>query len=643
MINPWTDEHWNLTEQARIFRELGEEVARRMAKEAGTTLGGPRPRKQRPMPGPPGPRGRIGLPGTGGGGGITAEEAVDAVAAALAAGSHTGISISYNDPSNSLSLTVTGGGYTDEMVDDRVAALLQSGTGLTWLYDDLLNALTPTVTVTQYTDELAQDAAAAMIVAGTHVGITVAYSDVTNALSLTSLALGFTNELAQDALALAFAAGSHTGITVTYDDTANSFSFASLITQYTDEMARDAVGAMMTDGTTIDFTFNDGADTITGEVKADSLTAGFLHATAQNRLFGRTSASAGPGEEVILDTDGTLAANSDLRVATQKALKTYVDQITAANDAMIFKGVQDCSGNPNYPAADRGHTYRVSVAGKIGGASGINVEVGDMFICLDDGTASGTQAAQGTHWSITQANLDGAVIGPASAVSGQLASYSGTSGKLIQDSGLSLDTDVALAANSDAKLPSQKAVKSYVDTGLAGKVTGPASVTDDVPAVFDGTTGKLIKQKTYAAFTALLGVFSSVLAGVVPASGGGTANFLRADGTWQPPPSGSSNGGTAEVDFGAFPGSTDCSVAVTGQGGIVAGSKVFAALRLVASADHSADEHMVENIEIFAGNIVAGTGFTIYARESNVMEQGPTYTPGGPKIYGKWEISWSWV
>jgi hypothetical protein len=38
----------------------------------------------------------------------------------------------------------------------------------------------------------------------------------------------------------------------------------------------------------------------------------------------------------------------------------------------------------------------------------------------------------------------------------------------------------------------------------AGDVVGPASVTDDLPAIFNGTTGKLIKQKTYAAFKTLL-------------------------------------------------------------------------------------------------------------------------------------------
>lgn len=110
-----------------------------------------------------------------------------------------------------------------------------------------------------------------------------------------------------------------------------------------------------------------------------------------------------------LDTDTALAANSDVRVATQKATKAYVDQIVAAQDAMVFKGVIDCSANPNYPAADRGWTYRASVAGKIGGASGVVVQVGDIILCLTDGTAAGNQATVGSNWSVIQCNIDGAL------------------------------------------------------------------------------------------------------------------------------------------------------------------------------------------------------------------------------------------
>jgi hypothetical protein len=92
--------------------------------------------------------------------------------------------------------------------------------------------------------------------------------------------------------------------------------------------------------------------------------------------------------------------------------------------------------------------------------------------------------------------------------------------------------------------------------------------------------------------------------------------------------------GTADLDFGPFPGASDASVVVTGQTGIAAGSLVEAWMRLVATADHTADEHLVEPIEIQAGNIVAGTGFTIY---------GINRTPlGETRLYGVWKIGWVW-
>ncbi len=97
--------------------------------------------------------------------------------------------------------------------------------------------------------------------------------------------------------------------------------------------------------------------------------------------------------------------------------------------------------------------------------------------------------------------------------------------------------------------------------------------------------------------------------------------------------------GTTTVDFGAFPGVSDTSVAVTGQASIVAGSLVEAWIRLEATADHSADEHMVESIQVMAGNIVAATGFTIYAVNSS-----ETWDPlgNGTRLYGLWTVAWCW-
>lgn len=41
--NPFSAEHWNLTEQSKVFKEHGREKAEQLAKAAGTTVGGGRP------------------------------------------------------------------------------------------------------------------------------------------------------------------------------------------------------------------------------------------------------------------------------------------------------------------------------------------------------------------------------------------------------------------------------------------------------------------------------------------------------------------------------------------------------------------------------------------------------------------------
>lgn len=139
-----------------------------------------------------------------------------------------------------------------------------------------------------------------------------------------------------------------------------------------------------------------------------------------------------------MDTDTALAANSDARLATQKAVKAYIDALLAAQDVLVFKGGIDCSANPNFPAASAGHFYKISVAGKIGGAAGINVESGDSIYCTVDGSAAGTSGAVGVNWVIMQVNLDGAVIGPAASTDNHVAMFNGATGKLIKDSGLTL-------------------------------------------------------------------------------------------------------------------------------------------------------------------------------------------------------------
>ena len=106
--------------------------------------------------------------------------------------------------------------------------------------------------------------------------------------------------------------------------------------------------------------------------------------------------------------------------------------------------------------------------------------------------------------------------------------------------------------------------------------------------------------------------------------------------------------GTTTVNFGTFPGATDASVNVTGQGSILATSLVEAWVFPAATADHSVDEHWVDGPQVVAGNVVAGTGFTIYASvKPQTDAKAPTDSRRGnsnnnPMAYGSWTVAWVW-
>ena len=88
---------------------------------------------------------------------------------------------------------------------------------------------------------------------------------------------------------------------------------------------------------------------------------------------------------------------------TDAVTKSYVD--TLVTSGMKVKGVIDASGTPNYPSAVIGDAYHITVGGKVGGASGQDVEVGDMVICVT-ATSGGTEAVAGDDFIILQNNID---------------------------------------------------------------------------------------------------------------------------------------------------------------------------------------------------------------------------------------------
>ena len=90
--------------------------------------------------------------------------------------------------------------------------------------------------------------------------------------------------------------------------------------------------------------------------------------------------------------------------------------------------------------------------------------------------------------------------------------------------------------------------------------------------------------------------------------------------------------GVAELDFGAFPGSNETSVAITGQTEITSGSSAESWIMADdTTTDHTASDHKYAHtlMGITCGSVVAGTGFTIYGRSIHKMQ-------------GKFAVRWVW-
>lgn len=86
--------------------------------------------------------------------------------------------------------------------------------------------------------------------------------------------------------------------------------------------------------------------------------------------------------------------------------------------------------------------------------------------------------------------------------------------------------------------------------------------------------------------------------------------------------------GTAVLDFGVA--DTYATVAVTGQAGITTGNLVEAWINPSATANNTADDHLTSEIIVQAGNIVNGTGFTIYGHTLRGL------------AHGQFNINWVW-
>jgi len=87
--------------------------------------------------------------------------------------------------------------------------------------------------------------------------------------------------------------------------------------------------------------------------------------------------------------------------------------------------------------------------------------------------------------------------------------------------------------------------------------------------------------------------------------------------------------GTTTIDFGSSPGVNLATTVITGQTAISSNSDVEAWMMADITADHTDVEHIMVDMKLICGSLVAGTGFTIYATSSQ-------------RLTGLWNVHWVW-
>ena len=167
------------------------------------------------------------------------------------------------------------------------------------------------------------------------------------------------------------------------------------------------------------------------------------------------------------------AENGDSNVQAEiESLRESVKNVLAANDAMIFKGVVAAEGDIAAEGYNAGWTYKVGVAGTY---KGQKCEVGDLIVCVNDYAADGASDAD---WTVVQTNIDGAVTGPESAVSENLAAFDGTTGRIVKDSALKT-ADVADAVTKRHEHANKAAVLDKLSDDGSGNLLFDGKRIDD--------------------------------------------------------------------------------------------------------------------------------------------------------------------
>jgi hypothetical protein len=193
---------------------------------------------------------------------LDSEEVEDIASSLFANGIHSGITVTYRDQDNRIDLATT---YGDEQVLDAVAAALTMGTGIVKSYNDESNTITLSIDTNSIAtqsyvntaisnlvdsapgllDTLNEIAAAIGDDANFATTINTALATKLNISDAASTYLSIVDapETISDTAGAMFAHSGHTNVIATYDDTTNQINL-SVIAQLTQEQAQDYIAPL---------------------------------------------------------------------------------------------------------------------------------------------------------------------------------------------------------------------------------------------------------------------------------------------------------------------------------------------------------------------------------------------------------------
>lgn len=149
-------------------------------------------------------------------------------------------------------------------------------------------------------------------------------------------------------------AGDPEELTVSTGLSLSGTTLSCTITQYTDELAQDAVGTILTDSATIDFTYNDGANTITAIVIDDSITyAKLQNASVGFVILAKVGTGVGDYAELAVGTNTVVGRVAGDIVAAQVVTGQIADDAVtlakianaAANSTLVGSGAAGAGAN----------------------------------------------------------------------------------------------------------------------------------------------------------------------------------------------------------------------------------------------------------------------------------------------------------